>query len=59
METDLDKLLSKLEKARFTGELHLRFESGEIAGAVLEHHLPFSELKRELPTLEEEFQLKP
>jgi len=54
-------LLEKLARAKFTGELHLRIECGQVASARLEHSLAFSELERELPTLEPEteFALKP
>ncbi len=57
----LQPLLDKLEKAKFTGELHLRFEAGQMASAELIHLLPFSELGRELITVEpeKEFTLKP
>jgi hypothetical protein len=46
---ELDPLLQKLQKAKFTGSLDLRFEAGEIASARLTHFLPFSELSRQLP----------
>jgi hypothetical protein len=54
-------LFEKLERAKFSGELRLTFESGKVASAELRHCLPFSELGRELPALEpeKEFALKP
>jgi hypothetical protein len=60
MSEEITGLLEKLKKARFSGELHLRLESGEIASAKLIHLLPFSELGRELPGVEPqpEFTLK-
>jgi hypothetical protein len=60
MSEHLKPLFEKLEKARFTGTLSLRFESGQVASAELIHLLPFSELSRELVTVEpeEEFTLK-
>ena len=61
MSEVLKQLLEKLERAKFSGRLTLTFESGQISGAELRHLLPFAELQRELPALEEEgeFQLKP
>jgi hypothetical protein len=50
----LERLLEKLKAAKFTGELHLRFEAGEVASAKLEHFLPISEIERVLPTIEPE-----
>jgi len=57
----LQPLFDKLEKAQFTGDLHLRFESGQVTSAELIHFLPFSELGRELVTVEpeKESSLKP
>jgi len=56
----LQVLLGKLEKAKFTGKLEIRYENGSIAAAELRHHLPYSELGRALPTVEpEQFELKP
>ena len=37
-----------------SGELRLAFEAGEVTSAKLKHYLPFSELDRELPTIEPE-----
>ncbi len=54
MSETLQPLLDKLEQARFTGELRLRFESGHPARAKLIHSLAYSELRRELPTIEQE-----
>lgn len=48
----LQPLLDKLGKAKFTGELQLRLEAGQPTSATLIHLLPFSELGRELVTLE-------
>lgn len=61
MGEDLQKLLAKLERAKFAGELHLRFEAGQVASAELIHLLALSELSRELVTIEDEkeFELKP
>ena len=61
MSETLQPLLDKLGKAKFTGELHLRYESGQVASAELIHFLPLSELGRELVTIEpeKEFILKP
>ena len=64
METPNDQLkplLDKLEKTRFTGELRLRFESGQPPSATLIHLLAISEFRAALPTLEEEkeFSLSP
>ncbi len=58
---ELKTLFEKLAKAKFTGELRLRWESGRVAGAELIHFLPAAELGRELPTVEneKEFTLKP
>ena len=56
MSEAIRNLFDKLGKAKFSGELHLRFESGLIESAKLEHFLPFSELGRELPTIEGEAQ---
>jgi hypothetical protein len=60
MSEHLKPLFEKLEKARFTGTLSLRFERGEVASAELLHLLPFSQLGRKLVTVvpEEEFTLK-
>jgi hypothetical protein len=57
----LQALLDKLEAAKFSGTLELRFESGQVESAKLEHLLPFSELGRALPCIgpETEFSLKP
>jgi hypothetical protein len=54
MEQRLEPLFDKLKKAKFTGELRLRFEVGQPASAMLIHSLPFSEFERELPTVEPE-----
>ena len=54
MSETLKALLDKLEKAKFTGKLTLRFEVGQVASAELVHFLPFSELERTLPTVEKE-----
>ena len=53
----LQSLFSKLEKVKFSGKLRLTFEGGKVSSAELRHYLPFSELGRELPTVEpgEEF----
>jgi hypothetical protein len=61
MGEEIDKLLEKLQKARFSGELRLRLESGEIASAKLIHLLALSELSGEIPLIEpeKEFTLKP
>ncbi len=54
MIENLEPLLAKLQQARFTGELRLYFDDGQPASAKLIHSLPFSELGRELPTIEEQ-----
>jgi hypothetical protein len=61
MAKTLQPLFEKLEKARFTGELHLCFEDGQPASATLIHRLAFAELSdHELVTVEEpSFELKP
>jgi hypothetical protein len=57
---ELQPLFEKLARARFTGKLILSFEAGQISSAFLQHYLPLSELRRELPTIEEvEFTLRP
>ncbi len=53
MRKTLQPLLDKLQKAKFTGELRVCFEAGQPARAELIHCLPFAELGRELPTIEE------
>jgi hypothetical protein len=50
----LQPLFNKLTGAKFSGVLELRFESGAIAAAKLEHFLPFAELGRELPIIEKD-----
>ncbi len=57
MSENLQPLLDMLEKAKFTGELRVCFESGQPARAKLIHCLAFSELDRELPTIEQEQEL--
>lgn len=61
MAENLQKLLYKLEKAKFAGELHLRFEAGQVASAELRHYIAASEFTAELPCIdpEKEFELKP
>jgi hypothetical protein len=61
MNESLKPLLERPEASKFTGPLELRFESGQIASAKLEHFLPYSEFGRELPLVEPEteFSLKP
>ncbi len=54
MSEILTPLIEKLEKAKFSGELRLRFEAGQVASASLSHFLPFSELGKELPAVEPE-----
>ncbi len=56
----LQPLLTKLEASHFTGTLELRFEVGQVSSATLIHFLPFSELNKELLTIEpeKEFALK-
>jgi hypothetical protein len=54
MEKDINPLLAKLAAAKFTGTLELRLESGQLTSARLEHFLPFSELGRQLVTVEPE-----
>jgi hypothetical protein len=59
MSENLQPLLNKLEKARFTGTLDLHFEAGQVASARLTHFLPFAEIQdRELVTLEPEKKVK-
>ena len=59
--SEIRPLLEKLKTARFSGELHLRLGSGEIASAKLIHFLALSELSGEIVTVEpeKEFALKP
>jgi hypothetical protein len=52
MTEALKPLFEKLASSRFTGELHIRFEDGQIESAKLEHFLAFSEFGRELPTID-------
>jgi hypothetical protein len=52
--SQIDPLLEKLQKAHFTGELYIRFESGQPASVMLTHFLPLEELDRELVTVEPE-----
>lgn len=64
MNETFEELCSKLKAARFTGELHLRLEAGEVVSAQLQHYLEAVEFtSRELPTVEaqaeKEFALKP
>ncbi len=54
MIDNLKPLFSKLEQARFTGQLRLCFECGQPTRAKLIHSLAFSELGRELPTVDQE-----
>ncbi len=54
MSENLQPLLDKLTKAKFTGELRVCFEEGQPASAKLIHSLAYSELGRELPTIEEQ-----
>jgi hypothetical protein len=53
----LTPLLEKLQKAKFSGDLILHFSGGEVESADLRHYLPISELKRHLPTIEDEPEL--
>jgi hypothetical protein len=55
---ELQELFEKLERSKFSGKLSLTFESGKVSSAELKHYLPFSELKKPLPVIEEEFSLK-
>jgi hypothetical protein len=61
MSVKFQPLQERLEKAKFTGELYVRFESGQPASVRLTHFLPLEELDRELVTVEpeKEFPLKP
>lgn len=55
MSETLQPLLDKLEAAKFSGELNVRFDAGQISGGTLIHLLPFSDLLgRELVTIEPE-----
>ena len=56
---DLGSLFKKLEKANFTRELRLRFESGDVASAELRHSLAFREFRKPLLVIENESSLKP
>jgi len=54
-------LMERLQKAKFTGTLELRYSSGEVVAAELHHLLAHAEFQtRPLPVVEaEEFSLKP
>ncbi len=54
MSWNLQPLLDRLARARFTGELRVCFEAGQPASAKLIHSLAYSELRRELPTIDQE-----
>ncbi len=51
--TDVSALIERLEKAKFSGTLELRLESGEIASAELHHFLANTEFLKPLPTIED------
>lgn len=53
MSEKLNPLLDKLEKAKFTGELHLSFDAGQIQSARISHYLAYSQFKESLPIIEE------
>lgn len=49
---NLQPLLEKLEKARFSGDLVLHFSGGEVESADLNHYLAAAELCKPLPVIE-------
>jgi hypothetical protein len=54
MSETLQPLIAKLEKAKFTGELAVRFYRGEPKDARLTHALATAEFSQPLPLVERE-----
>jgi hypothetical protein len=59
MSATIAPLIERLEQAKFSGKLTIRFTSGTIVSAILKHRLSKDEFRSPIPIVESDSPQKP
>lgn len=57
--SNIEAFLKRMEEARFTGEVRIRFTDGLPDVVKLEHYIARDRLSEPVPEVEKQFELKP